>query len=104
LKVLNNTDGPLEVMGGATQPPDSTRVFDVGSVGEIQTGNVHARSHQVANHFFGITSRTNRANDFCTAHAFGCLFRRGAGSWQASFNQIQFAFFQIANPLLDERR
>jgi hypothetical protein len=73
-------------------------------VGEIQAGNVHARSHQVANHIFGITSRTNRADDFCAAPAFGCLFRRGAGSRQTSFNQIQFAFFQVANPLPNKRR
>jgi hypothetical protein len=103
LKVLNNTDGPLQMIGGAAQPPDSPGVFGVRSVGEIQTGNVHARSHQIANHFFGITSRTNRADDFCAAHAFACLFWRGAGSRQTSFNQIQFAFFQIANPLSIKR-
>ena len=91
------------MMGGAAQPPDSPGVFGVRSMGEIQTGNVHTGSHQVANHFFGITSRTNRADDFCPAHTFGSLFQRGAGSRQTSFNQIQFAFFQVANPLSIKR-
>jgi hypothetical protein len=91
-------------MGGAAQPPDSPGVFGVRSVGEIQPCNIHAGLHQGANHFFGITSRTNGADDLCAAHAFGCLFRRGAGSRQTSFNQIQFAFFQISNPLPNKRR
>jgi hypothetical protein len=84
--------------GGVAQSLDSPGVFGVRSVREIQPRNVHARAHQVANHFFGIAGRTNRADDFCAAHTLG-HFQRSSGSRQISFNQIRFAFFQVANPL-----
>jgi len=35
-------------------------------------------------------------NNFCAPHAFGHCFQRGVSRRQAPFNQIQFAFSQVA--------
>jgi len=86
LKVLKNTDGPLQAMRGTAQSLDPPGVFRMCSVGEIQTRNVHAQAHQVANHFLGITSGANRADNLCAAHALGRLFGHRPGSRQISFN------------------
>jgi hypothetical protein len=86
-------------MGNAAQLPDSPGVVGVRSVGKIQARNIHAQAHQVANHFLGIARRANRADDFCATHASDHIFQRRGGRRQIAFNQIQFAFFQVANPL-----
>ena len=69
LQVLKNTDGALQAARSTAQPLDPARVLRMCSVREIQAGHIHAKFHQVANTGFGITGRTNRADDFCAAHA-----------------------------------
>src|ERR1700693_3102416 len=94
LKVLKNADRPLQLLRGPAKPLDSAGMFGMSSMRKVETRNIHARKHQVANHFFGITRRPNSANDFCASHPSGHLVRATA-RWEIAFNQVQFAFFQL---------
>ena len=98
LQVLKNADGALQMAGGAAQALDSPGVFGVGSVGEIQAGNVHARAHQVANHCFGITGGTDGADDFCAAQRVPVFSGSRAGAGRSPSTRSGLLFFQIANP------
>jgi len=61
LKILQDTDGSLQLMCAAAQPLDSLGVFGVGPVREIKDAQHPCRAHQIANHFFGIGGGANRA-------------------------------------------
>ena len=86
MEVLEDADRSLEIVGGAAETLDAARVLGMGSVGEVETGDVHAGEHKSANHFVGVAGGADGADDFCTARGVGCAVRQGNGGRKISFN------------------
>lgn len=95
LKVLEDADRALEIVGGAPQTFDPAGVFGVGSVGEIEACDVHTGEHKRTNHLVGVAGGADGANDFCAARGRGCVDQQRNGGREVCFNDIGLALFQV---------
>lgn len=64
LQVLEDADSASFALGGAAQAKDVLSVIFVSAVREIQAGDVHAKTEQVAHDGFGVAGGADGADDF----------------------------------------
>jgi len=71
LQILQDTDRPVFQFRRAAQPGNISRMLRMGSVGKIQSGNVHAQLHHFTQPGFGIARRPDGADNLGAARCDG---------------------------------
>jgi hypothetical protein len=64
LQILQNANRASFALSGATQALDAVGVIFMRAMGEIEAGNIHPTSQQVAHLRFGTAGGTDRADNF----------------------------------------